>query len=78
MTVKEKISLFPHLPGVYRYYDAAGNVIAVYTSDYADYASHAVPSGNVAIKGILQRGKIDGGEYFMIKMRDETDCTPLD
>lgn len=58
--------------------DAAGNVIAVYTSDYADYASHAVPSGNVAIKGILQRGKIGGGEYFMIKMRDETDCTPLD
>ncbi len=58
--------------------DAAGNVIAVYTSDYADYASHAVPSGYVAIKGILQRGKIGGGEYFMIKMRDETDCTPLD
>ena len=58
--------------------DAAGNVIAVYTSDYADYASHAVPSGYVTIKGILQRGKIGGGEYFMIKMRDETDCTPLD
>ena len=29
MTVKEKISLFPHSPGVYRYYDAGGNVIYV-------------------------------------------------
>ncbi len=29
MTVKEKISLFPHSPGVYRYYDSQGNVIYV-------------------------------------------------
>lgn len=29
MTVKEKISLFPHSPGVYRYYDAEGTVIYV-------------------------------------------------
>ena len=29
MTVKEKIALFPHSPGVYRYYDEAGNVIYV-------------------------------------------------
>ena len=29
MTIKEKISLFPHSPGVYRYYDAAGTVIYV-------------------------------------------------
>ena len=29
MTVKEKIALFPHSPGVYRYYDSTGNVIYV-------------------------------------------------
>ena len=29
MTVKEKIALFPHSPGVYRYYDSEGNVIYV-------------------------------------------------
>ncbi|MBP5740559.1 MAG: excinuclease ABC subunit UvrC [Bacteroidales bacterium] len=29
MDVKDKISLFPHSPGVYRYYDSEGNVIYV-------------------------------------------------
>ena len=29
MELKEKIALFPQSPGVYRYYDAEGNVIYV-------------------------------------------------
>lgn len=58
--------------------DDAGTTIVVYTSAYADYAGRPVPAGRVAITGILQYGKADGEEYFMIKMRDENDCTPYD
>ena len=29
LSVREKISLFPHSPGVYRYYDSSGKVIYV-------------------------------------------------
>ena len=56
--------------------DAAGRIVAVYTSEYAVYARHTVPDGTVAITGILQRGKVGSDEYYMIKMRDESDCTP--
>ena len=58
--------------------DDTGATVAVYTSDYADYAGRQVPVGRVAVTGILQYGKADGEEYFMIKMRDENDCTPFD
>ncbi len=57
---------------------ASGAVLAVYTSAYAGYAAHTVPAGNVSLTGILQCGKIGGEEFYMIKMRDETDCTPYD
>ena len=56
--------------------DESGNTIAVYTANYADYADSAVPSGNVTITGILQYGELDSKEVFMIKMRNENDCTP--
>lgn len=58
--------------------DAAGRIVAVYTSEYAVHARHAVPDGTVAITGILQRGKVGSDEYYMIKMRDESDCTPYE
>ena len=51
--------------------------IVVYTSAYADYAKHQIPSTKVALTGILQRGKVDGKEYYMIKMRDEKDCSTV-
>lgn len=56
--------------------DAAGNVVAVYTSEYSVYASHERPEGQIALTGILQYGKVGSEEYFMIKMRDENDCSP--
>ena len=54
--------------------DNAGNQIAVYTSEYANYAEHEVPNYAVTLTGILQYGTADGEEYYMIKMRDEGDC----
>lgn len=54
--------------------DDAGNQIAVYTSEYANYAEHEVPTSAVSITGILQYGTTDGEEYYMIKMRNEEDC----
>lgn len=55
--------------------DRGSRMVVVYTSDYADYASKQIPLSEVAITGILQRGKIEGKEYYMIKMRDEKDCS---
>lgn len=57
--------------------DRYGERIVVYTSTYATYAKHQIPSAEVAITGILQRGKVDGKEYYMIKMRDEKDCSTV-
>lgn len=57
--------------------DAAGNEITVHTSEYADYAEQKVPTAQVALTGVLHRGVADGKEYYMIKMRDESDCQIL-
>ena len=57
--------------------DKSGNQIAVYTSEYANYTDNKIPTAGVALTGILQYGKADGEEYYMIKMRDEKDCQIL-
>ena len=54
--------------------DDNGQHIAVYTSEYADYAQKPLLGGCVSITGILQYGKVEGEEYYIIKMRDEKDC----
>lgn len=55
--------------------DGGGGRIATYTSDYADFAGHGIPEGEVSLTGILQYGRVnDEGEMFIIKMRDESDC----
>ena len=71
--------LTPTQEGVWAGYtiftDKNGQYIAVYTSEYADYAQNSLPTGSVSITGILQYGKVDGEEYYIIKMRDEKDCS---
>ena len=54
--------------------DKEGNTIAVYTSTFASYASQPIPTQEVSITGILQYGKVDGVDMYIIKMRDEKDC----
>ena len=58
--------------------DEQGNTIAVYTSTYATYSSHHVPTQSVSLTGILQHGKVEGEEMYIIKMRDEKDCYIMD
>lgn len=58
--------------------DKENNAIAIYTSEYATYAQHSIPTARVSITGILQYGKVDGKEYYIIKMRDEKDCNTTD
>ena len=58
--------------------DVDGNTIAVYTSTYASYATLTIPTQSVSITGILQYGKVEGEEMYIIKMRDEKDCTIVD
>lgn len=56
--------------------DASGDTIAIYTSDYARYAEHRIPTDSVGIVGILQWDKYRGGEEcYYLKMRYEGDCT---
>ena len=58
--------------------DKSGGKVAVYTSEYADYAQNPLPTGRVSVTGVLQYGKVDGQECFIIKMRDEEDCNSID
>ena len=61
----------------YNYFrDNEAEEIVVYTSEYADFADKEIPLSNVQICGILQYGKVSGKDYYMIKLRDEEDCTP--
>ena len=57
--------------------DNDGNPIAAYTSTYATYASEQIPTEEVSITGILQYGKVDGENMYIIKMRDEKDCSAI-
>ena len=54
--------------------DSDGRRIYTYTGRYADFADRTVPSSAVAITGILQYGRINREDSFILKMRDHEDC----
>ena len=68
MTVKEKIQLFPHSPGVYRYYDAAGNVIYVGKAKdlHKRVAQYFVPPERLNNKTRVLVSKIADAQYSVV------------
>lgn len=68
MTLKEKISLFPHCPGVYRYYDAAGNVIYVGKAKdlHNRVAQYFVSPDRLSRKTAVMVGKIADAQYSVV------------
>ena len=69
MTVKEKIALFPHSPGVYRYYDAEGNVIYVGKAKdlHKRVAQYFVPTERLTRKTAVMVSKIADAEYTVVE-----------
>lgn len=69
MTLKEKISLFPHSPGVYRYYDSGGNVIYVGKAKdlHKRVAQYFVPAERLTRKTALMVSKIADAQYTVVE-----------
>lgn len=68
MDVKEKISLFPHSPGVYRYYDSEGNVIYVGKAKDLNkrVAQYFVPPERLNTKTRVLVSKIADAQYSVV------------
>ena len=69
MTLKEKISIFPHSPGVYRYYDSEGNVIYVGKAKdlHKRVAQYFVPVERLTKKTAVMVSKIADAEYTVVE-----------
>lgn len=68
MTIKEKISLFPHSPGVYRYYDSEGNVIYVGKAKdlHSRVAQYFVDPSRLTVKTAHLVSKIADAEFSVV------------
>ncbi|MBO4427090.1 MAG: excinuclease ABC subunit C, partial [Bacteroidales bacterium] len=68
MNLREKISLLPHSPGVYRYYDAAGNVIYVGKAKdlHKRVAQYFVPADRLNTKTRILVSKIADLQYSVV------------
>jgi len=69
VTLREKIALFPHSPGVYRYYDAEGNVIYVGKAKdlHKRVAQYFVPAERLTRKTAVMVSKIADAEYTVVE-----------
>ena len=68
MDIKEKIKLFPHSPGVYRYYDSEGNVIYVGKAKDLNkrVAQYFVPAERLTRKTAVMVSKIADAQYTVV------------
>lgn len=68
MTVREKIALFPHSPGVYRYYDSEGNVIYVGKAKdlHKRVAQYFVSPDRLTRKTALMVSRIADAQYSVV------------
>lgn len=68
MNVRDKIKLFPHSPGVYRYYDAEGNVIYVGKAKdlHKRVAQYFVPAERLTRKTAVMVSKIADAQYTVV------------
>ena len=68
MDIREKIKLFPHSPGVYRYYDAEGNVIYVGKAKdlHKRVAQYFVPAERLTRKTAVMVSKIADAQYTVV------------
>ena len=68
MDIRTKISLFPHSPGVYRYYDAEGNVIYVGKAKdlHKRVAQYFVPKERLTRKTAIMVSKIADAQYSVV------------
>ena len=69
MELKEKIKLFPHSPGVYRYYDAEGNVIYVGKAKdlHKRVAQYFVSPDRLTRKTAVMVSKIADAQYTVVE-----------
>ena len=69
MTLQEKIKLFPHSPGVYRYYDAEGNVIYVGKAKdlHKRVAQYFVAPERLTRKTAVMVSKIADAEFTVVE-----------
>ena len=69
MTLKDKIKLFPHSPGVYRYYDAEGTVIYVGKAKdlHKRVAQYFVSPDRLTRKTAVMVSKIADAEYTVVE-----------